>query len=732
MRKKLLSRSALLLTAISFPVAFIAAQGSAASGATRTAARHVITSRPLANSRPTFVGSAATGCASGCNLMTGPFKVGSVASYALGGSHHSRSVIGTRERLPSAAVIARMRRLDEGMLSDSHRIPARMRSALIHSEATAPAPPDVSCDPMGVACSSVTQQHVDVSGVRGLDAVDSASVTEPTGNTNLDIEPADQAVCAGNGYTVEANNVGEMLIYDNQLHRVSQVIPFDTVFDLTKLGWSSGGDVSCVYDYSNGGHWIFTEFASASSEASGGPFSGCFAAVAKSCYEGIAVTQGNNPFGPYNVYFVNPNYNSSEPGAPYLLNDFTKIGTTRDAFLLFYDEFPINPNFPGIGGGGFNGAQEYAIDKNALERGEPVRLANGQPNTSFNVAIENTGLLATPDGTCASDNTFHAPGISCWFAVIPAHTPDPTQWDNADGGTGWMIDTLDFYGVGDSRLGVFDWTGLSNLNKTSPTGVDFGVNVLNGTEFYYDPDPLAAQRTGPIPLGAECGAAGLSVGSPAPAACPEGQIAVNGDDITQASYAGGQIWAGASTEVSQQFVNESAPETHQGVAYFVVDTNGFAKTGNVTLSAQGYLSAAHEDLAFPAFAASGTASQDGGDSGALATFTLTGVDYYPSTAYMRFASNGMPTTPVQVADPGLSPQDGFTEYLGYPDGTRPRWGDYSAAVFVPFTGTYFAGQYIEYPTCYGTAFTLTVGTCGGTRDGNANWGTSVNYASLNG
>jgi hypothetical protein len=728
-RKKFLSRSALVLAALSLPVAMIAAQGSAASGATRSAAHHVITSRPLGAFNPTFVGPAATGCASGCHLMTGPFHVGSLASYAVGGSHASHSAIGTREHLPSAAVLKRLRALDESLLSDSHRIPARLRSQLIRSEAAAPVPPSVSCDPMSAGCSRISLEHPGVTGVKGLDAVDSASTVAPTGNPNTDIEPPDQGVCAGNGYVVEANNIGEILIFNQKLHRVSQVIPMDTIFDLTNRGWSSGGDIGCVYDYSNGGHWIFTEFASASTEKSGGAFSGCFGVVANTCYEAISVTAGNNPFGPYNDYYLNANYNPSEPGAPYLLNDFTKIGTTRDAFELFYDEFPLNSKFPGIGGGGFNGAQEFAIDKNALEKGLPVSLADGGPNPAFNVAIENMGLLATPDGTCASDNVFHAPGITCWYSVIPAHSPDPTQWDNADGGTGWMTASLDFYGQGDSRLAVFDWTGLSHLNSLKPGGVRFGANVLSGTEFYLDQNPVAAQRTGPIPLGAECGAAGLSAGSPPPAACPEGPIAVNGDNVTEASYADGRIWAGISTQVSQQFVNEPAAETHQGVAYFVVDTNGFAKTGNVTLANQGYLSAAHEDLAFPAFAASGTAAQDGGNGGALGMFTLTGVDYYPSTAYIWFNAGGSPVTSIHIADLGQSPQDGFTEYLGYPGPLRPRWGDYSAAVFVPHHGTVFAGEYIQTPTCVGTAFTLTIGTCGGTRDGLANWGTSVNMAS---
>ena len=66
---------------------------------------------------------------------------------------------------------------------------------------------------------------------------------------------------------------------------------------------------------------------------------------------------------------------------------------------MFYDEFPLLGG--GFGGGGFNGAQEFAFDKNALENGRRVTLASGGPNPNFNVAIENMGLLPTPDGTCA-------------------------------------------------------------------------------------------------------------------------------------------------------------------------------------------------------------------------------------------------------------------------------------------------------------------------------------------
>jgi hypothetical protein len=702
--------------------------GAAAAPGTNTtgAATSAVTTSSLGEFSPTFAGPAATGCASGCSLLSGPFFSPSTESL-------------------SASAPAVTNALAESGIS-SHSPKVMPSHARPRPPAPDPAPPSVSCQPLGPGCDVISSSSGGATGVKGLNAVDSGKIL------GGDLEPADQGLCAGNGYVVESNNVGEILIFNTELERLSSVIPLDTIMGLTSRGWSSGGDISCVYDYNNGGHWFFTEFVSSTSEASGGPFAGCFAAVANTCYEGIAVTVGSNPFGPYNVYFLNANYNPSEPGYPYLLNDFAKIATSQDAFLLFYDEFPLLGG--GLGGGFFNGAQEFAINKNALELGLPVSESDGTPNPAFTVAIENMGLVRTPDGTCSSDGTFHLPGITCWYSVIPANPPDPSQYDNSNSGSGFMLESLDFYGQGDDRIAVFDWTGLSNLNSPSCStcsGIHFGGQLFSGVLFYYGEGFRGAQKSGAIPLGDECGAAGLSVGSPPPASCPEGGIATNGDNFTQVSQAQGQLWGAVSTAINQTFSSETTPEFHQGAAYWVISTSTFDSFGHFSLSSESYVSPAHEDLEFPAMAASGSSAEDGGNNGAIMTFTLSGNGgptsadhggYYPSTAYGRLTStsNGLLSSSggsdgaagrpglVHIADLGQSPQDGFTEYQGYPGPTRPRWGDYSHAIFLAGSGgrIYFSTNYIQYPNCIGEAFTLTLGTCGGTRDGFANWGTSVN------
>ncbi len=742
----------LLLCSLALPAGLLTTSSTAAGSPTSS-----VTVSSLGTEVPTFTGPAATGCASGCALLAGPTLVPSTASFALGSSAAQRAWVNIKGADNAAARlspggIARLQAAAAAYLSATARMSVTGRSITNSARAAAAAaaafpggprlsphaqfvPPQgagkpssagalstISCTSGGAGCNPISLLASATMGVKGIDAVDSS--TMPI-NTNGDTEPSDQGLCAGKGYVVESNNIGEVRLFDTRLQRVSGVIPLDTMMGLTAKGWSSGGDVSCNFDYAHGGHWFFTEIVSASSEASGGPFAGCFAGVAHTCYEAIAVTTGDSPYGPYNVYFLDANYNPAEPGAPNLLNDFAKTAVSRDAFLVFYDEFPLVE--PGIGGGYFNGAQEFAFDKAAMENGRSVTLADGAPNPDFNVAIENMGALPTPDGTCVSDDTYQLPGFTCWYSVIPAMPPDPTQFDNSNGGSAFMLDTLDFYNTGDSRLAVFAWTELSALDSTSCEGcgaIRFGGQLLSGVEPYLNPGFSAPQKAGPIPLGDECGALGLA----RDASCPEGGIATNGDNFTQASQAQGKLWGAISTQVIESFGTSS--ETHLGAADYVVSTAGFDHGGLFSLAGQGYIAPTHEDLSMPDLIAP--------DYGAAAlVFTLTGNGgptgaddggFYPSTAYVNVlvGKGRLSSGTIDVVDLGQAPQDGFTEYLGYPY-TRERWGDYSQGVFDPQTGEiYFANEYIQFASCTGAAFTAGLGICGGTRDTFANWGTSVN------
>lgn len=600
-------------------------------------------------------------------------------------------------------------------------------------------------DPPTVSCPSASCSRINwgsggaITNPLGLNAVDSTS------SFGYTIEPPDQGLCANNQYVMEILNVGVMQIFSaSNLKPVSNgYTTLDLLMGLPShgtKGWSSGGDISCIFDYNNGGHWIVTEFVSTTPETplvSGGqpgPFQGCFAAVLDTCREGIAVSVTSNPMGSYNVYFLDPNKVNTDPGVGYFLNDFAKIGTTNDAFMLFYDEFNQNPTTfptcPAFGCASFNGAQQFAFSKNALEQGLSAK--------SVNVAYENMGkannLYPIPANgafqpAAASCSSGAFAGLICWFSVIPAQTPDPSQFDNSHGGTGFMIGSLDFFGAGDNRIAVFDWTGLSDLNSAGCSkcrGIAFGGQIITSGVTYMNEGAaclvqfggfcgLGNQKAGPIPLGNNCFLIPTITQS-----CPESGIATNGDGVTQVSYAHGQLWTAVSTVIVQRFGSSS--ELHLGATGWEIGTSGFDSKGSLAVTTEGYVSAAHEDIEFPSVA--------GVDSGgAVMAFTLSGKDFYPSTAYTTIGNSGE----IFVTALGKSPQDGFTEYQGFPGVTRPRWGDYSQAIFVPSmkpgstSGVFFATEYIQHPNCGNSAFLSSGGTCGGTREPFANWGSSVNF-----
>src|SRR5262249_57611851 len=95
-------------------------------------------------------------------------------------------------------------------------------------------------------------------------------------------------------------------------------------------------------------------------------------------------------------------------------------------------------------------------------------------------------------------------------------------------------------------------------------------------------------------------------------------IRSSGDNSGQAAQGNGQLWAGATTETVQTYQSSNTPETHAGAAYWVVGTRSFDQTGRFSLTSQSYVSAMHEDLEFPTFAAGA------GNGPAIVSLTLDG------------------------------------------------------------------------------------------------------------
>src|SRR5215831_20346743 len=67
-----------LLSLLSLPAMLLVATGGSAAAVPHTSATSAVTSSSLGTFKPTFTGSAATGCA-GCHLLTGPIHTPSTA-----------------------------------------------------------------------------------------------------------------------------------------------------------------------------------------------------------------------------------------------------------------------------------------------------------------------------------------------------------------------------------------------------------------------------------------------------------------------------------------------------------------------------------------------------------------------------------------------------------------------------------------------------------------------------
>ena len=550
--------------------------------------------------------------------------------------------------------------------------------------------------------------RVDGSGgaasAKGLNAFDSGQSNFIPGFGPLDVEPPDQGLCVGNGYVLEAVNLA-VQVYTTSFTNVSGVaplaklvgFPIDQQFGVNS---SAGGgyllsDPRCLYDTGTG-HWFisFLYLGGLGVFSNNGTFP-----LGNNTYgfEFVLASTTTSPLGGYNIYGINVTSDSLATNCP-CFGDQPLLGADANALILSTNEFSIfaSTNF-------FNGAQVYLLDK--------LGMAAGAKSPNF-VHI-NIGLTVNPpDGGgigCAASG-----GLYCFYSVNPADSPTTSSYDSSNSGTAWALSSLDFTGAGDNRLAVWSFSGTSSISSASPS-IKLGLTLLTNLEFYFNPGFLVPQKPGPIPTGTIIYSNTGKGGFGCVGACKVGELASNGDGMWDTVvYSQGALWGAINSIVNQ---GSSTNPQHMGVAFWVVNAAG----ETVSLATQGYIAAVNAELLFPSIGVGPTGN-------ALVTFTLTGSSYYPSTAYAWISktSSGPLGGKIYVSAQGQSPQDGFTEYQSIQSiFYRPRWGDYTWAVWSGGK-VYFSAEYIQSPSCTGQAFLSSGGTCGGTRDPFANWGTSLN------
>jgi hypothetical protein len=120
------------------------------------------------------------------------------------------------------------------------------------------------------------------------------------------------------------------------------------------------------------------------------------------------------------------------------------------------------------------------------------------------------------------------------------------------------------------------------------------------------------------------------------------------------------------------------------------------------------------------------------DGEALMSYSISGGDLYPSSAYSRLDRGGR-FGPVQITGTGEGPIDGFTGYGAFDGSTAPqgsnRFGDYGAAA-IDGDNVWMAGEYVG-QTCTLAEFAAGADdpdpgfTCGGTRNVFSNFYTRI-------
>ncbi|TCI06391.1 hypothetical protein EZM97_33435 [Dyella soli] len=514
----------------------------------------------------------------------------------------------------------------------------------------------------------------------GFDGLNFHDQRFANGGNQFSVEPPDQGLCSGNGFVMESVN-DVLAIYDSAGNKLAGPIDLNSFYGYpAAINRSTGADgpeltdPSCYYDAGTQ-RWFQVVLTL--------DRVGTTSFLAGTNHLDIAVSQTSNPTGAWNIYRL-PVQNNGTQGTPnhgcaggYCLGDYPHIGADANAIFLTTNEFSVF-------GGGFYGAQIYAISKQALASG-----------ATANVVEFNGG-----------DPSIPAPA----FTVIPAISSGG-QFAGGHGGTEFLLSSdAVFYDSGTSNT-VWLWS-VSNTQAidTMPGALALNVQPLT-VQQYAVPSSLAHQKPGNTPL-RDCfatPACAAILGDPSIVYPAPRDLAVNDSRMEQVSYANGKLWGTLDTDVLLSDGSHGS-----GINYFVINPN------SGVIFANGTLALPDANLTYGAAAV----TQSG--RGVIA-FTVVGPNDYPSAGYASLDAK-VGAGDVHIAKAGAGPWDGFTgiPFLG---GGRPRWGDYGAASADGNT-IWLASEYIAQTCTLAQYMTPPFGQCGGTRGALGNWATRISTLQL--
>ena len=506
------------------------------------------------------------------------------------------------------------------------------------------------------------------------------------GGNQFSLEPPDQGLCAGNGFVLETVN-DVLRIFDASGSPLTGVVDLNTFYGypaaINRANGAFGPEItdpSCYFDRDTQ-RWFHIALTL--------DRVGTTSALDGNNHVDIAVSTTSSPLGPWIVYHL-PVQNNGTQGTPdhhcnlgFCLGDYPHIGADANGIFITTNEYSLF-------GPGFYGAQIYALSKDALASGAP-------------------SVIAVLFDTNAPTSPFSGFGFTVW----PAISTDGV-YDSANSGTENFLSSLAVFSTDGTASQILQWmiSNTSSLNSPAPA-VALSARAINVAT--YAVPPRSDQEAGDYPLG-QC-LSDSTISTPFGAGCwryffvsggpfanVEKHIDSNDSRMQQVYFANGKLWSALDSAVSV------GGATKAGIAYYVLNPH----SGN--LFQQGFVAVGNNNVTYPAIAVNGSGR------GVMA-FTLVGADHYPSAAYTSMDAK-IGAGDVHVVSEGAGPDDGFTGYNPHSAyGSRPRWGDFGAAVS-DGTFLWIASEYIG-QTCTLSDYLASGFVCGGTRTSLANWYTRI-------
>ncbi len=537
------------------------------------------------------------------------------------------------------------------------------------------------------------------------------------GRNQFSLEPPDQGLCVGNdgnGNTRVLEVVNDVMrVYTTSGAAVTAPTALNGFFGYApaivrspKLTFGPFvTDPSCLFDAQTG-HWFLDVLTLDTFPQLGDNGLEHFTGTN---HLDLAVSDTSDPTGTWTIYRIpvqddgtqgTPNHGCSagngtskplptNPNA--CLGDYPHIGSDANGIYLTTNEYSLF-------GPEFHGAQIYALSKTQLAARLPsVAVTQFDTHGLDSFGFGRNGFTLWPSTTPGGGGDSTAGGTEYFLstnAAAEAHDP-------GDGSSKFQPST---------QLLVWALTNTGSLSGTPALNLSNAKLDVNR----YDLPPQAQQKSGNQPLRQCLNQNKCSVfleGIKDPFAETSASLDSNDTRMQQVTWVNGRLWGAIDTALSVSSARQA------GIEWFSVSPSTSSGAVTATLANEGFVGLGNDNLTYPAI---GVTSSGTG----VMAFTVVGNDFYPSAGYATLTNSGIGS--VHIVAAGAGPDDGFTNYklFGNPPGTtRPRWGDYGAAV--PVGGdVWIASEYIG-QTCNLTEYLNSGFICGGTRTALANWDTRI-------